>query len=302
MQAQWTDDVAGCPPLDKLSLSCVVLLCTGIEQEAVSALQAVGHMNALLAAVACILDVEGAKVMGEMSSVVSVLASVLTSTRALFMHLPAACAAVYCDISISRSVVTLLKVLVRSQYSGSGSNTGLQEGAAPLQWASLGWYVCQNVLAASTCGGLVNVHSEAFIGAQLPDMLEELVVDCCDVVADRGAPSETHVVQSRSLFTLQAHAGLLACQNACLSLKTHQHGRRHAQWWMYDAGTEAASGVLEIAVNCTWTLATWECHGGTELRRLCSCVTQIHEVSEVRCMGDRSLEVLRSVLNLKFDT
>lgn len=71
---------------------------------------------------------------------------------------------------------------------------------------------------------------------------------------------------------------------------------------MYDAGTEAASGVLEIAVNCTWTLATWECHGGTELMRLCSCVTQIHEVSEVRCMGDRLLEVLRSVLNLEFDT
>lgn len=51
---------------------------------------------------------------------------------------------------------------------------------------------------------------------------------------------------------------------------------------MCAAGTEAASGVLELAANCTWTLATWACRGSsTGLRRLCSCVTQIHEVSEV---------------------
>lgn len=189
MQAPKTD-VGKHPPLDRLLLSSFMLLCISVEQEVMSAIQALEYANDVLNAVVSILDVEGVCVLRELNSTALVLASMLSSTRALCVLLPAAHDSNSCKISLVKSVIALLKALVQSQDCAS---TSAKAAAEQLEWASLGWYISQNVLAASEFGGLVNVCSEEFMGTQLPDMLEELVVDCCDVVADCGTTSKAAV-------------------------------------------------------------------------------------------------------------
>lgn len=81
--------------------------------------------------------------------------------------------------SICKSVLELLKIVINAY--GSGENV-----YSDLDLSCLGWYACQNILAARSSGGPLNIESRAFAEKQLPDALEELAVLCCDIIAEHG--------------------------------------------------------------------------------------------------------------------
>jgi hypothetical protein len=182
-----TDDAKEYPDLDRLILSSIMLLCIGIEQSCLSAGQALKHLDGLLQVVVA-GAARGCCTAGlTLSTPEELLTSILLSSRTLFSLFPANGAAAEDDncaamISICRSVLVLLKMLVQFQGGHNGAET-----SNGLQLACLAWYACQNIFAARSCGGLVDADIQNFSAMGLPDALEELIVDCCDIVAESGA-------------------------------------------------------------------------------------------------------------------
>lgn len=293
-----TEGDKGCPALDRLLLSSITLLCIGVEQACMPALQALEYLDELLASLVNILAVRGLKLLNQMSSEAAIMTSMLSSTRALCASLPTSHASDSIKLSISKSTLSVLKMLVQSQESGSKGSAASNN----LELASLGWFACQNVLAASSQGGLVNVHCEDFAAMEMASAMEEFIVmDCCDMAAESGVFT-SGVFHCEILLSLHEETRLCVtvADNQDVALKglqtrsgQYHYPMQHHQLCVCAAGTEAASGVLEIAANCTWCMATWACQGSqTEIRRLCSCVICIHDVSEVwhmvglqRCSG-----------------
>lgn len=184
LQAE-TQDSKAFAELDRLFISGTMLLCIAVEQACLSAVQALQHLDDMLAALVCICSTVGIQVLNQTSSEAAVVASMLSSTRALCALLPTRRASETQTASVCKSTLALLNMLVQSHQSLYKAGSAVSRD---LELASLGFYACQNILAAHSCGGLVDVHCESF-AVELPDALEETVGDCCDIVAEFGAPS-----------------------------------------------------------------------------------------------------------------